>query len=73
MGLDVPDRPTKCPAPGMVVIRVIDMVLMIDQTKVPIGKFHIVDIPDVFCVVADQSHIIGIRYDHREILSIYCL
>ena len=47
MGLDIPDRPPKCSTPRMAVIRVIDMVLMIDQTKVPILQLHIVDIPDM--------------------------
>ena len=70
MGLDISDRPPKCPTLGMVVIRVADMVLMIDQTKVPVGKLHIVNIPNMTSVIADQSHIIGIRYDHREILPV---
>jgi len=38
MGLEIPDCPPKCPTPGMAVIEVADMMLMIDQTKVPIGK-----------------------------------
>ncbi len=70
MGLDIPDCPPKCPASGMAVIRVTDMMLMIDQTKVPVGKLHIVDAPDMPSVIADQSHIIGIRHDHREIFPV---
>lgn len=70
MGFDIPDRPPKCSTPKMAVIRVIDMVLMIDQTKVPILQLHIVDIPDMPGIVADQRHIIAIRNDHREILPV---
>jgi len=70
MKLDIPDCPPKCPTPGMAVIRMTDMMLMIDQTKVPIGKLHIMDIPDMQDVIADQSHIIGIRHNHREILPV---
>lgn len=70
MRLDISDRPPKCPAPGMAVIRVIDMMLMIDQTKVLIGKLHIVDVPDMPGVVADQSHIIGICHNHRKIFPV---
>lgn len=70
MGFDIPDCPPKCPAPGMAVIRMIDMMLMIDQTQIPISKLHIMDIPDMPGVVADQRHIIGIRYNHREIFPV---
>ncbi len=70
MGLDISDRLSKCPAPGMAVIRVIDVMLMIDQAKVPVGKLHIVDVPDMPGVVADQSHIVGICHNHREILPV---
>ena len=44
--------------------------LMIDQTKIPILQFHIMDIPDVPRVVADQGYIKGIRHNHRKILSV---
>lgn len=70
MGLDISDRPPKCPTLGMVVIRVADMVLMIDQTKVPVGKLHIVNIPDMTSAIADQSHIISICHNHREIFPV---
>ncbi len=70
MRLDIPDCHLKCPAPGMAVIRVIDMMLMIDQTKIPILQLHIVDIPDMTGVVADQRHIICICHDYREILPV---
>ncbi len=70
MRLDIPDCPPKCPAPGMAVIRVIDMMLMIDQTKVPVGKLHIVDVPDMPGVIANQSHIVGICHNHREIVPV---
>jgi len=62
MGLDISDRPPKCPTLGMVVIRVADMVLMIDQTKVPVGNLHIVNIPDMTSIIADQSHIEGVNF-----------
>lgn len=51
-------------------IGVIDMVLMIDQTKIPIRVLHIVDVPDMPGVVADQSHIMGICHNHREIFPV---
>lgn len=70
MGLDIPDRPPKCPTPEMAVIRMVDMMLMIDQTKVPIPQFHTVDIPDMPGIVADQSHIICIRHDHCKIIPV---
>lgn len=73
MGLDIPDRPPKCAASGVAVIRVADFMLVIDQTKIPIHQLHIVDIPDMPRVVADQCHIIGIRHNHREILPVYRL
>lgn len=73
MGLDIPDCPPKCPAPGMAMIGVTDLMLVIYQTNVPIFQLHIVDIPDVLCVIADQSHVIGIRNDHCEILPVDCL
>ena len=60
MGLDIPDCPPKCPAPGMAVIGVADLMLVIYQTKVPVFQLYIVDIPDMLCVIADQSHIVGI-------------
>lgn len=47
--------------------------LVIDKTDVPILQLHIMDIPDMMGVVADQGHIIGIRYNHREILPVYRL
>lgn len=70
MGLDIPDCPPKCPAPGMAVIWMADMMFMIDQTKVPVGKLHIMDVPDMPGVVADQSHIVGICHNHCEILPV---
>ncbi len=70
MGLDIPDCPPKCSAPGVAMIWVTDFVLMIDQTKVPILQLHIVDIPDMPGIVADQCHIIGIRHNHRKILPV---
>ncbi len=70
MRLDIPDCPPKCSAPGVAVIGVIDMVLMIDQTKIPIRELHIVDVPDMPGVVADQSHIMGICHNHREIFPV---
>jgi len=70
MGLDIPDCPPKCPAPGMAVIWMADMVLMINQTKVPVGKLHTVDVPDMPGVIADQSHIKRICYNHREIIPV---
>lgn len=73
MGLDIPDRPPKCTASGMAVIRMIDFMLVIDQTKVPVRQLHIVDIPNMPGVVADQSHVIGVRHNHREILPVYRL
>ena len=73
MGLDIPDCPPKCPAPGMTVIWVTELMLVIYQTKIPVFQLYIVDLPDVPCVIADQSHVIGIRNDHREILPVDCL
>ena len=70
MGLDIPDRLPKCSTPGMAVIGVTDFVLMIYQTKVPILQLHIMDVPDMLGIVADQCYIKGIRYNHREILSV---
>lgn len=70
MGLDIPDCPPKCPTPRMAVIRVTDMVLMINQTKVPVGKLHTVDVPDMPGVIADQSHIKRIFHNHREIIPV---
>mgnify|MGYP000812295294 CR=1 FL=1 len=40
MKLDIPDFPPKCPTLGMAVIGGADVVLMIDQTKIPVGKLH---------------------------------
>ena len=73
MGLDIPERPPKCAASGVAVIRMADFMFVIDQTKIPVLHLHIVDIPDMPGVVADQSHIIGICNDYREILSVYRL
>ena len=73
MGLDIPDCPPKCHTPGMAMIRMVDMMLMINQTKVSILQLYIMDVPDVPGIVADQSHIICIRYNHRKILPVYCL
>lgn len=73
MGLDIPDRPPKCAASGVAVIRMVDFMLVIDQTKVPVRQLHIMDIPDMTGIVADQGHIISIRNDHREILPVYRL
>ena len=73
MGLDIPDRPPKCPTPEMAVIRMIDMMLMIDQTKIPIFQLHVMDVPDVPGIVADQCYIICIRHNHREIFPVDCL
>ena len=70
MGLNIPDRPPKCPTPGMAVIRMVDLMLMINQTKIPILQLHTVDIPDMPGIVADQGHITGIRHNHRKILSV---
>ena len=70
MRLDIPDRLPKCSTPGMAVIGVTDFVLMIYQTKVSILLLHTVDIPDMPGIVADQSHIIGIRHNHRKIISV---
>ena len=70
MGFDIPDRPPKCAASGVAVIGVTDFMLVVDQTKVSIRQFHIVDIPDMPRIVANQGHIIGIRHNHREILPI---
>lgn len=54
-------------------IGVIDMMLMIDQTKVPILQFHTVDIPNMPGIVADQSHIVGIcTITVKYFLSIDC-
>lgn len=71
MGLNISDRPPKCPTLGMVVIRVADMVLMIGHTKVPIFQLNIMDVPDMPGIIADQRHIISIRYNHRKILPVY--
>lgn len=57
----------------MTVIWVTYLMLVIYQTKIPVFQLYIVDIPDVPCVIADQSHLIGIRNDHREILPVDCL
>ncbi len=73
MGLGIPDCPPKCPAPGMAVIGVMDLMLVIYQTKVPVFQLHIMDIPNMPHVIADQSHIIGIRNDHHEIHPVDCL
>lgn len=73
MNLDIPDCPPKCPASGVAVIGLIDTVFMINQTKIPVFQLHIMDVPDVLCFIADQSHVIGIRNDHCEILPVYCL
>lgn len=54
-------------------IWVTNLMLMIYQTKIPVFQFHIVDVPDVPRVIADQRHIIGIRNDHRKILPVDCL
>ena len=70
MGLDIPDCSPKCPTSGMTVIRMTDFMFMIDQTKVPIAKLHIMDIPNMPGIVADQGHITGIRHNHRKILSV---
>lgn len=73
MGLDIPDRLPKCTASGVAVIRVADFMLVIDQAKVPVLQLHIVDIPNMPGVVADQGHVIGICNDHREIIPVYRL
>lgn len=73
MGLDIPDCPPKCPTTGMAMIGVSDLMLVIYQTKVPVFQLYIVDIPDILCVIADQSHIVGIRNDHCKILPVDCL
>ena len=72
MGLDIPDRPPKCPAPGMAVIRMIDFVLVIYQTKVPVLQLHIPNVPNVLCVVTDQRHVVGIRNNDSEVISVDC-
>ena len=68
MRLDIFDCLPQRSASGVAVIGMIDFMLMIDQTKVLVRQLHIVDIPYMPGVIADQSHIIGIRHDHREIL-----
>ena len=73
MRLDIFDCLSQRSASGVAVIGMIDFMLVIDQTKVPVRQLHVPNIPDVFRVVADQSHIIGIRHDHCEILPIYRL
>jgi len=70
MRLDIFDCLPQPSASGVAMIRMIDFMLMIDQTKVPILQLHIVDIPDMPGIVADQRHIIAIRNDHREILPV---
>jgi hypothetical protein len=57
----------------MAVIWVTDFVLMIDQTKIPIFQLHVMDVPDVPGIVADQGYIICIRHNHRKILPVDCL
>lgn len=54
-------------------IGVTDLMLMIYQTKVSVFQLHIVDIPDVPRVIADQSHTVGIRNNHCKLLPIDCL
>ena len=73
MGLDIPDCPPKCPAPGMTVIWVTDLMLVIYQTKIPVFQLYIVDIPDVPGVVADQCYIKSVRHNHRKIFPVNCL
>lgn len=73
MGLDIPDHPPKCPAPGMAVIRMTNFMFVIDQANIPILKLNVPGVPDMLCVITDQSHVIGIRNDHREILLVDCL
>lgn len=70
MGLNIPDRPPKCPTPVMAMVRMINMVLMIDQTKIPILQLHIVDVSNMPGVIADQCYIIGICHNHRKILPV---
>lgn len=70
MRLDIPDCPPKCPTSGMAVIGVADPMLVIDQANAPILHLHIVDIPNMPGVIADQGHIIGIRHNHREVFPI---
>ena len=41
-----------------------------DQTKVPVGNLRIVNISDMMSIIADQSHIIGICHNHREIFPV---
>ena len=60
MGFDIPDRPPKCPAPGVAVIGLADFMLVVDQTKVSVLQLHVPNVPDVLCVIADQSHVVGI-------------
>ena len=73
MGLDIPDCPPKCPAPGMAVIRMTNFVFVIDQAKIPVFQLHVSDIPDVLCVITDQRHVIGIRNDDSEVIPVDCL
>ena len=73
MGLDIPDCPPKCPTPGMAVIGVTDLMLVIYQTNVPVFQLHIMDVPDMLRVIADQSHVIGIRNDDSEVIPVDCL
>lgn len=73
MRLDIFDCLPQRSASGVAVIGVIDFMLVIDQTKVPVRQLHIMDIPDMPGVVADQSHIIRICHNHRKILPVYRL
>lgn len=73
MRLDIFDCLPQRSASGVAVIEMSDFILVIDQTKVPVRQLHIVDIPDIPGVIADQSHIIDIRHDHCEILPVYRL
>lgn len=73
MRLDIFDCLPQRSASGVAVIRMIDFMLVIDQTKIPARQLHIMDIPDMPGVIANQSHIIGVRHNHREILPVYRL
>ena len=79
MRLDIPDCPPKYPAPGMAVIRVTDMILMIDQTKPSllcaldtVEAFQIHINPDfrIWFSAAQETHgLHGINYFSHILLS----
>lgn len=54
IGLDILDCPPKCPTLEMTAIRVAEMVLMINQAKVPVSKLQTVDVPNIPSVIDTQ-------------------